>query len=98
MESAISKYYATEALVEAVSAADAIAGPGAHVVPNDLEKKQRDARIMTIYEGTNQVQRFAIIRELVDDVLPRWSEHPEPAGSGASASTGAGARIAAAKR
>ena len=37
-----------------------------------LERKKRDARIMTIYEGTNQVQRFSIVRDLVDEILPRW--------------------------
>src|SRR5262249_26479684 len=85
MESAISKYYATESLVEITSAAEALVGPESHVAPNDLEKKKRDGRIMTIYEGTNQVQRYGILRHLLEDVLPRW-----PVESGRSPTPGTG--------
>src|SRR5262249_33427105 len=65
MESAISKMVATDILQEAATAAEAIIGPAGHVAPHDLEKKRRDSRIMTIYEGTNQVQRYAIVRQLL---------------------------------
>jgi acyl-CoA dehydrogenase len=38
-----------------------------------VEKLMRDAKIMKFYEGTSQIQRFAIVRETL---LPR---QPQPA-------------------
>jgi electron transfer flavoprotein alpha subunit/electron transfer flavoprotein alpha/beta subunit len=37
-----------------------------------VEKHRRDARVLNIYEGTNEVQRFLILRDLIDHVLPQW--------------------------
>ncbi len=94
LESAVSKGYATDVLQEVVTAAELAIGPESHVQPHDLERKKRDARIMTIYEGTNQVQRFAIIRELFEELLPRWS----PADLAAAALKGARGETDRAKR
>ncbi len=38
---------------------------------HELEKHRRDARVLNIYEGTNEVQRFLILRDLLDHVLPQ---------------------------
>src|ERR1035438_39903 len=46
---------------------------------HELEKHRRDARVLNIYEGTNEVQRFLILRDLVDHVLPQcanWEGEP----------------------
>jgi acyl-CoA dehydrogenase len=45
-----------------------------------VEKLMRDAKIMQIYEGTAQVQRLVIAREVL---LPRRIESKEPAGAAA---------------
>jgi electron transfer flavoprotein-quinone oxidoreductase len=71
-ESAIGKYYASEALHRTIRAAEKIMGIEACTQMHELEKHRRDARVLNIYEGTNEVQRFLILRDLVDHVLPQW--------------------------
>src|SRR5207248_2387694 len=36
-------------------------------------KRKRDARILNIYEGTNEIQRFFILRDLAGEIAPKWS-------------------------
>jgi electron transfer flavoprotein-quinone oxidoreductase len=69
-ESAIGKYYASEALHRTIRAAERIMGIEACTQMHELEKHRRDARVLNIYEGTNEVQRFLILRDLLDHVLP----------------------------
>jgi acyl-CoA dehydrogenase len=38
-----------------------------------VEKLMRDAKIMQLYEGTSQIQRLVIAREVF---IPRQIEHP----------------------
>ncbi len=70
-ESAIGKYYASEALHRTIRAAEKILGIEGCTQLHELEKHRRDARVLNIYEGTNEVQRFLILRDLVDHVLPQ---------------------------
>ncbi len=70
-ESAIGKYYASEALHRVIAAAEKIIGIEAVTHLHEIEKHRRDARVLNIYEGTNEVQRFLILRDLVDTVLPK---------------------------
>src|SRR5439155_4621433 len=70
-ESAIGKYYASEALHRVIAAAERIIGVEAATQLHEIEKHRRDARVLNIYEGTNEVQRFLILRDLVDTVLPK---------------------------
>ncbi len=72
-ESAIGKYYASEALHRAIDRAERIIGIEAVTQLHEIEKHRRDARVLNIYEGTNEVQRFLILRDLVDTVLPKTS-------------------------
>ena len=71
-ESAIGKYYASEALHRTIRSAEKILGIEGCTQLHELEKHRRDARVLDIYEGTNEVQRFLILRDLVDHVLPQW--------------------------
>jgi alkylation response protein AidB-like acyl-CoA dehydrogenase/flavin-dependent dehydrogenase/electron transfer flavoprotein alpha subunit/electron transfer flavoprotein alpha/beta subunit/ferredoxin-like protein FixX len=78
-ESAIGKYYASEALHRTIRAAEKIMGVEGCTQMHELEKHRRDARVLNIYEGTNEVQRFLILRDLVDHVLPqcaKWEGEP----------------------
>ena len=77
-ESAIGKYYASEALHRAIAIAEKIYGIEGATQLHELEKHRRDARVLNIYEGTNEVQRFLILRDLVDAVLPRWQQLKGP--------------------
>ncbi|MGD1018485.1 MAG: acyl-CoA dehydrogenase family protein [Verrucomicrobiia bacterium] len=70
-ESAIGKYYASEALHRTIRAAEKIMGIEGCTQMHELEKHRRDARVLNIYEGTNEVQRFLILRDLLDHVLPQ---------------------------
>jgi electron transfer flavoprotein-quinone oxidoreductase len=77
-ESAIGKYYASEALHRIIRAAEKIIGIEGCTQIHELEKHRRDARVLNIYEGTNEVQRFLILRDLFDHVLPRAKLQAEP--------------------
>lgn len=77
-ESAIGKYYASEALHRTIRAAERIMGIEGCTQMHELEKHRRDARVLNIYEGTNEVQRFLILRDLVDHVLPQWRKQQTP--------------------
>jgi alkylation response protein AidB-like acyl-CoA dehydrogenase/electron transfer flavoprotein alpha subunit len=76
-ESAIGKYHASEALHRVVAAAERIYGIESATQLHELEKHRRDARVLNIYEGTNEVQRFLILRDLVDHVLPKATNNDE---------------------
>ncbi len=77
-ESAIGKYYASEALHRTIRSAEKILGIEGCTQMHELEKHRRDARVLNIYEGTNEVQRFLILRDLVDHVLPQWRKSKVP--------------------
>jgi alkylation response protein AidB-like acyl-CoA dehydrogenase/flavin-dependent dehydrogenase/electron transfer flavoprotein alpha subunit/electron transfer flavoprotein alpha/beta subunit/ferredoxin-like protein FixX len=77
-ESAIGKYYASEALHRTIRAAEKIMGIEACTQMHEVEKHRRDARVLNIYEGTNEVQRFLILRDLVDHILPQWRKQEAP--------------------
>ncbi len=77
-ESAIGKYYASEALHRTIRAAEKIMGIEGCTQMHELEKHRRDSRVLNIYEGTNEVQRFLILRDLVDHVLPQWRKREAP--------------------
>ncbi|MBI4617204.1 MAG: acyl-CoA dehydrogenase family protein [Planctomycetes bacterium] len=76
IESGVAKLFATESLGLAISEAEELRGEGAVSTRFDLEKKRRDHRVLTIYEGTNEVQRFLVLKDLVQRVLPAWRVAP----------------------
>jgi electron transfer flavoprotein-quinone oxidoreductase len=88
-ESAIGKCYASELLHRVIRAAERIHGIEGCTQLHELEKHRRDARVLNIYEGTNEVQRFLILRDLVDHVLPR-AGHDDSAATGEAAAEPAG--------
>lgn len=79
LESAIAKYACSEMLHESLDRVEALHGPVGQTQDRLLEKMRRDARILNIYEGTNEVQRFLILKELCG-LLPDWPTAPAPAG------------------
>jgi alkylation response protein AidB-like acyl-CoA dehydrogenase/electron transfer flavoprotein alpha subunit len=72
LESAIVKILAGELLHETIELAEEIHGLPGQSETYLVEKRKRDARVLNIYEGTNEVLRFSILKELVD-VAERWS-------------------------
>jgi electron transfer flavoprotein-quinone oxidoreductase len=77
MESAIAKMLTSELLQELIELAEDLYSVQGQTQAHLLEKRKRDARILNIYEGTNEVQRFLILKDLVTDVAPRRARKPE---------------------
>lgn len=60
MFSAMSKCYASDVAMEVTTKAVQVMGGNGYSRENPNEKYMRDAKVMQIYEGTNQVQRLVI--------------------------------------
>jgi acyl-CoA dehydrogenase len=63
-QSAMAKCFATDAAMAATTDAVQIFGGNGYTKEYPVEKLMRDAKLMQIYEGTNQIQRVVIAREL----------------------------------
>ena len=66
MFSAMSKCFASDIAMEVTTTAVQVMGGNGYSRENPNEKYMRDAKIMQIYEGTNQVQRLVIANESLD--------------------------------
>src|SRR5262249_36520964 len=78
MESAIAKTLVSEMLQRLIETAEEIYGIAGQTRRHLIEKRKRDARVYNIYEGTNEVQRFLILRDLVAEIAPRWRKGQAP--------------------
>jgi len=63
--SSIAKCFSTDAAMKAATDAVQIFGGNGYTKEYPVEKLMRDAKLMQIYEGTNQIQRLVIARELL---------------------------------
>jgi acyl-CoA dehydrogenase len=63
--SSIAKCFATDAAMRVTIDAVQIFGGNGYTKEYPVEKLMRDAKLMQIYEGTNQIQRLVIARELM---------------------------------
>ena len=76
LASSHAKRFSADAAMEiAVDAVQVYGGYG-FIKEYPVEKLMRDAKIMQLYEGTSQIQRLVIAREVL---MPRRVEKPEPA-------------------
>lgn len=64
IEAALSKFLASEGLHRVLRALENIRGPMAASTTELIEKWRRDARILNIYEGTNEIQRFLVLKDI----------------------------------
>ncbi len=64
MEAALSKFLASEGLHRVLLALESARGPMAAATCELIEKWRRDARILNIYEGTNEIQRFLVLKDV----------------------------------
>ena len=67
LEASVAKLFATEALAKVVDSAVQIHGGMGYMREAGIETMYRDARITRIYEGTSEIQRNIIARELLKD-------------------------------
>ena len=65
--SAMCKLYATDVAMEVTTDAVQIFGGYGYMRDYPVEKFMRDAKITQIYEGTNQVQRLVVARQLIKE-------------------------------
>ena len=66
MAASTAKYFASEAAVDVTNEAVQIHGGYGYTTDFPVERLYRDAKITTIYEGTSQIQKKVIARELLD--------------------------------
>jgi alkylation response protein AidB-like acyl-CoA dehydrogenase/electron transfer flavoprotein alpha/beta subunit/ferredoxin-like protein FixX len=78
VESALGKAETSEALHRVLVRAERVTGVATVLGDGMLEKRRRDARVLTIYEGTNEIQRFLTLKDL-SDVLATDPPALEPA-------------------
>jgi alkylation response protein AidB-like acyl-CoA dehydrogenase len=65
--SAMTKLFCTDIAMEVTTDAVQILGGYGYIQEYPLERMMRDAKITQIYEGTNQIQRLVIAREMVKE-------------------------------
>jgi len=80
--SAMCKLFATDVAMEVTTAAVQVFGGYGYMRDYPVEKYMRDAKITQIYEGTNQIQRLVVARNLIKEVahlghLERFIPVPE---------------------
>jgi alkylation response protein AidB-like acyl-CoA dehydrogenase len=66
-ESAMAKLFASEAAVEIANEAVQIHGGYGFIKDYPVEKFYRDVKLCTIGEGTSEIQRLVIARQLLKD-------------------------------
>ena len=62
---AAAKCYASDIAMEVTTDAVQVFGGAGYVRDNPVERYMRDAKITQIYEGTNQIQRMVMARQLL---------------------------------
>ena len=67
VEASKAKYFASEAAVRAANLAIQAFGGYGYIDEYPVERMMRDAKITQIYEGTNQIQRLVIAREMLKE-------------------------------
>ncbi|STC82622.1 acyl-CoA dehydrogenase family protein/electron transfer protein [Clostridium botulinum] len=70
MEAAMAKQYASDVCLEIVNDALQIFGGSGYMKGMEVERAYRDAKICTIYEGTNEIQRVVIAANIIGK-MPR---------------------------
>jgi alkylation response protein AidB-like acyl-CoA dehydrogenase len=66
LAASMAKYFASESAVDVTNEAVQIHGGYGYVSEYDVERFYRDAKITTIYEGTSEIQREIIAREVLE--------------------------------
>jgi len=73
--SSMAKRFAADSAMEITVDAVQVYGGYGFIKEYPVEKLMRDAKIMQLYEGTSQIQRLVIAKEVL---LPRQAEEPTP--------------------
>jgi alkylation response protein AidB-like acyl-CoA dehydrogenase len=68
MAASMAKCFATDTAMEVTTNAVQVLGGAGYVRDYPVERYMRDVKVAQIFEGTNQIQRIVIARELLKDV------------------------------
>jgi len=71
-ESAMAKTYATDVGMKVTIDAMQVMGGAGYMKEYPVEKMMRDAKILQIYEGTNQIQRNVIGQALIKEAAKKY--------------------------
>ena len=71
----MAKRFAADSAMEICVDAVQVYGGYGFIKEYPVEKLMRDAKIMQLYEGTSQIQRLVIAKEVL---LPRAADEPTP--------------------
>jgi acyl-CoA dehydrogenase len=74
--SSMAKRFAADSAMEVTTDAVQVYGGYGFIKEYPVEKLMRDSKIMQLYEGTSQIQRLVIAKEVL---LPRQESAPAPA-------------------
>jgi acyl-CoA dehydrogenase len=93
------KRFAADTAMEVTVDAVQVYGGYGFIKEYPVEKLMRDAKIMQLYEGTSQIQRLVIAREVlmprqIDDPQPETTKQETDAGAEASEQAPAAAEVA----
>lgn len=77
MESAMAKQYTSDICLEVVNDALQIFGGNGYLKGMEVERAYRDAKICTIYEGTNEIQKIVIASHLIGKMPKANSSGPK---------------------
>jgi len=70
-ESAVAKLFGTDGLHRNLHFLEPLYGIDGQLQRYRIEKDRRDARVMTIYEGTNEIQQFLLLKDSIDLLGPK---------------------------
>ena len=65
--SAMAKLFCTDVAMEVTTEAVQVLGGYGYIKEYPVERMMRDAKITQLYEGTNEIQRLVIAREMVTE-------------------------------
>ncbi|UCC72891.1 MAG: FAD-binding protein [Gemmatimonadota bacterium] len=71
VESSVGKLFGTDGLHRNLHYLEPLYGIDGQLQRYRIEKDRRDARVMTIYEGTNEIQQFLLLKDTIDMVGPK---------------------------
>jgi alkylation response protein AidB-like acyl-CoA dehydrogenase len=70
-EAAMAKYFASDVAMQVTVDAVQVFGGYGYMREYPVEKMMRDAKILQIYEGTNQIQRNTVALALIKEAAQR---------------------------
>ncbi|GAC1325378.1 MAG: acyl-CoA dehydrogenase [Thermoleophilaceae bacterium] len=89
--SAMAKLFATDAAMRATTEAVQVLGGNGYLKEFPAERMMRDAKVLQIYEGANEIQRLVIARQMLKQATDREPIWPESMPGAPGVSDGSGA-------